>query len=156
MKLIKILLSVIFIIVVSACSKSDPIYGAWSGKSEGDNSYVKINDESQDATKIPSKPPATYSRTVDLMLTNDTCKIVFDSNLDHPVDCLYKSDEKIIIIPSWRNKDSIYDSGLVITNLDETKLELENKFSRVFKDYSKNYEIRYEMKGSEFYLLKKQ
>ncbi len=155
MKLIKVFLSVAIVGSMSACSENNFIYGSWSGMSNGDNSYSKIDDEAQDATTIPDKQPLSYSRSVDLTLTIDDCKIVFDSRFDDPVDCVYKSDEKAIFIPLWRNEDSIYDTGLMITKLDEATLELENRFTRVFTDTSNNFDHRYEMKGTEFYHLSK-
>ena len=149
---IRILSGMIFIGLLSACSKGDPIYGSWTGKSSGNNSYTILGDEPPEKIKRRQNLPSKYSRDVNLSLTGDNCEIVFDSNFDDPVDCVYMPEEKVIVIPLWRNGDSIYDSGLMITKLDEEELELVNKFTRIFTD---NFEYKHEMEGSEFYFLTK-
>ncbi len=135
---------------LSACSESDNIYGSWSGKSEGKNSYSIIGDEPPEKVKRRRNLSPEYSRDVDLSLSKEGCKIAFNS--DEPVDCIYNPKEKVIVIPLWRDKDSISDSGLVITKLDETTLELYNEFTRKYTD---NFEYNYEMKGTEVYILNK-
>ena len=43
-------------------------------------------------------------------------------------------------------------TGLIITKVNTNTLKLENQFTRMFTD---NFEYKYQMKGTESYVLKK-
>lgn len=150
MKLVGLFVVAISLTFLSACSGSDKIYGSWNGKSKGKNSYSIIGEEPPEKVKKRRNLSPEYSRDVDLILSKDDCKIAFNS--DEPVDCIYNPEEKVIVIPLWRDKNSISDSGLVITKLDDEKLEIVNEFTRKYTD---NFDYKYEMKGTEIYSLSK-
>nr|WP_320166017.1 hypothetical protein [uncultured Methylophaga sp.] len=150
MKLVSLFAVAISFSFLSACSGSDDIYGSWNGKSEGKNSYSIIGEEPPEKVKKRRNLSPEYTRDVDLILSKEDCKIAF--NFEDPVDCIYDPKEKVIVIPLWRDKNSISDSGLVITKLDDQKLELVNEFTRKYTD---NFDYNYEMKGTETYSLNK-
>jgi len=150
MKLLNLFILIMPSTFLSACSESDNIYGNWTGISKGTNSYSIIGEEPPERVRQRRKLSPEYSRDVKLILSKGDCKIAFNS--DEAVDCIYKSDQKVIFIPLWNDKNSITDSGLMITKLDRTNLELVNEFTRKYTD---NFEYDYEMKGTEIYQLKK-
>lgn len=150
MKIVSLFIVIMSGTFLSACSGSDDVYGSWSGKSEGKNSYSIIGEEPSEKVKKRRNLFPEYSRDVNISLSKGGCKIAFNSG--EPVECVYKEEENVIVIPLWRDKNSISDSGLMITKLDKTKMELVNEFTRKYTD---NFEYKYEMKGTEIYLLTK-
>lgn len=154
MNTVKLLFLIICFSVFSSCSKSDPIYGSWSGKANFENSYTLLHGEPRDPSKFPGSMPLKGDRTVELTLSKNGCEIVFNSEYDYSTECIYAPERKTITIPDWRNSDSVYDSGLVILGLDDSILELKNEFIREYSDNTFG-EYKHEMNGVELYFLTK-
>ncbi|MFT6310926.1 MAG: hypothetical protein ACJAQS_001292 [Porticoccus sp.] len=134
------------------CAKDNPIYGSWSGKANYQNDYTAVIGKLPDPKKNRSSMPVKGSRSVKLNISKNECKIAFDLELD----CIYKPDKNIIIIPSWRNDESVYDSGLMVTELSDSKLELRNEYTRTSRESLLEYEgIKFEMNGIDLYSLNK-
>lgn len=153
MKLVKLFIFPVVLSVLSGCDKDNDVYGKWSGTAHYQNSYSAIIGELPDPQKNQSSMPLEGTRSVKIIISESGCKIAFDLELD----CIYDSAKKVIIIPSWRNEESEHDTGLMITNLNDTELNLKNEYTRYsFESLLKNEGIKYQMNGMETYVLKRE
>ena len=131
------------------------IYGSWTGKADYSNSYAPIYGPMPDPKRNTSSMPLQGSRAVKLRVTEEGCEIEFDLVLE----CVYSPDKGTIVIPEWGGSGSVYDSGLMITRLGNSTLELANKYTRVYgrardEEHARRSDTyKYEMKGVERYLL---
>jgi len=154
MRLLKLFFYMVCFTSLPVLAANETVYGTWIGKANYQNSYTPMYGVMPDP-KYRSSMPLKGTRSVKLTISKGGCKISFGLDLN----CIYVADKKIVVIPEWRDKASVYDSGLMIMKLTSSTLEIKNEYTRVYGDAENEQHARktdsykFEMKGSELYRL---